>query len=124
VTLLFSATVGILFASGTYLVLKPDLFRVIAGMLLVSNASILTLMAAGLGRGQAPTRPLEPGQAVSDPLVQALTLTAIVIGFAVSALLLVLAYRVYITHASVDLDDLSREEARTERELEREEVSV
>jgi multisubunit Na+/H+ antiporter MnhC subunit len=43
---------------------------------------------------------------------------------AVTALLLALAYRVYTTHASVDLDELSRIEARTEAELEREELQV
>ena len=36
-----------------------------------------------------------------------MTLTALIIGFAVTALLLAMAYRVYTTHRSVDLDDLS-----------------
>jgi nucleoside-diphosphate-sugar epimerase len=39
-----------------------------------------------------------------------MTLTAIVIGFAVTALLLAMAYRVYVTTRSVDLDELSRAE--------------
>ena len=41
-----------------------------------------------------------------------MTLTALVIGFAVTALLLAFALRVYQTHRSVDLDELSRSEAR------------
>jgi multisubunit Na+/H+ antiporter MnhC subunit len=53
-----------------------------------------------------------------------MTLTALVIGFAVTALLLSLAYRVYASLETVDLDELSRAEVRREEELEREEVSV
>jgi multicomponent Na+:H+ antiporter subunit C len=48
-----------------------------------------------------------------------MTLTALIIGFAVTALLLAMAYRVYTTHRSVDLDDLSRSERSAEEELER-----
>jgi multicomponent Na+:H+ antiporter subunit C len=122
-TLLLAAAVGVLFGCGAFLLLKGDLMRVVVGVVLVSNAANLTLMSAGLGRGEAPIDRSEP-QGVSDPLVQAMTLTAIVIGVAVTALLLALAYRVYTTHASVDLDELSRIEARTEAELEREELQV
>ena len=113
-----AATVGTLFGAGAYLVLKPDLFRVAVGIVLISNAANLTLMGAGLTRGSAPILPL-PGPP-SDPLVQAMTLTALVIGFAVTALLLVLVYRVYTTHRSVDLDELAQAEARAEHEREHE----
>jgi multicomponent Na+:H+ antiporter subunit C len=125
-TLLFAIAVGVLFGTGAFLMLGGDLFRVIVGVILVSNAANLTLMAAGLSRGQEPNYPLDPGAAVSDPLVQALTLTAIVIGLAVTALLLSLAFRVYTSHATVDLDDVSRAEAAAEAlaEGEHEEVSV
>ncbi len=121
--LLAAAVVGVLFGCGAYLVLKPDLFRVVVGMVLISNAANLTLMASGLSRGVIPILPLGEG-AVSDPLVQAMTLTAIVIGFAVTSLLLGLAYRVYTSHATVDLDELSRAEARTEADLEREDLAA
>ncbi len=121
--LLLSAVIAILFGTGAFLMLKPDLFRVVVGMVMISNAAILALVASGLGRGAAPIHPL-PEETVSDPLVQAMALTAIVIGFGVTALLLSLAYRVYASHASVDLDELSREEVRRATELEREEVSV
>ena len=43
----------------------------------------------------------------SDPVVQALVLTAVVISFGVSALLLAIVYRVYLSHRTVDLDALS-----------------
>ena len=119
-----AAAVGALFGSGAFLILKPDLFRVVVGMVLISNAAILALMSSGLTRGQAPIAPVEEGAKVADPLVQAMTLTAVVIGLAVTALLLGLAYRVYATHRTVDLDELARSEAREEEESEREEVSV
>jgi multicomponent Na+:H+ antiporter subunit C len=123
VTVLLALGVGVLFGSGAYLLLKPDLFRIVVGIVMIANAANLALVASGLGRGRAPIYPLE-GERVSDPLVQALAITAIVIGFAVTALLLSLAYRVYVSTKTVDLDELSHAEARHERELEREEVSV
>jgi multicomponent Na+:H+ antiporter subunit C len=122
-TVLFAATVGLLFGSGAYLLLKPDLFRIVVGIVLVANAANLTLIASGLGRGRSPVLPTG-GETVSDPLVQAMTVTAIVIGLAVTALLLSLAYRVYTSHRTVDLDELSHAEALREKELERDEVSV
>ena len=121
---LFSAVIGILFGAGAFLMLKPDLFRVVIGMVMISNAANLTLMASGLTRGRSPIHPLPNAESASDPLVQAMTLTAIVIGFGVTALLLSLVYRVYTSHATVDLDDLSHQEARQSAELEREEVQI
>ncbi len=122
-TLVLAFVVATLFGAGAYLLLKPDLFRIVVGLVLVSNAANLALIASGLGRGQAPIAPAEDVP-VSDPLVQAMTLTALVIGFAVTALLLSLAYRVYSSLDTVDLDELSRAEIRREEELEQEEVSV
>ncbi len=122
-TLLFAATVGVLFGSGAYLLLKPDLFRVVVGIVLVANGANLAVMASGLSRGASPISP-PAGEEVSDPLVQAMTVTAIVIGFAVTALLLSLVYRAYASLHTVDLDELSNLEARHEEELEREELSV
>ena len=121
-TLLFSMTIAVLFGAGAWLLLKPDLFRVIGGLALVSNAAVLTLIASGLQRGQAPIGKVSGDEPPSDPLVQAMALTALVIGFAVTALLLALVLRVYRTHRSVDLDDLSRMEARSEEHAEREDV--
>lgn len=121
-TLVFSLAIGTLFACGAYLMLKADLFRVVVGVVIVSNAANLMLMASGLKRGVAPTYPLPEGEEVSDPLVQAMTLTGIVIGLAVAVLLLALVFRVYVTHSSVDLDELSRREATLGHEPERDEV--
>jgi multicomponent Na+:H+ antiporter subunit C len=117
--LFLALDVAVLFGTGASLLLKPDLFRVVAGLMLISNAASLTVIASGLRRGQAPIHPLVPGEPVSDPLTQAMTLTALIIGFATTALLLAMPYRIYTTHRSVDLDDLSRSERSAEEELER-----
>ena len=108
--LFVALVVAVLFGTGASLLLKPDLFRVVAGLMLISNAASLTVIASGLRRGQPPIYPLVPGEPVADPLTQAMTLTALIIGFATTALLLAMAYRIYTTHRSVDLDDLSRSE--------------
>lgn len=117
--LFVAAIVAILFGTGTTLLLKPDLLRVVVGLVLIANAASLTVVSSGLRRGQAVILPLTEGEPTADPLTQAMTLTALVIGFATTALLLALVYRVYRTHRSVDLDDLSRSERATEEELER-----
>lgn len=122
--LVLSLAVGVLFGAGAYLLLKPDLLRVIVGVVLISHAANLALMGSGLTRGRPPIYPLPFGESVSDPLVQALTLTAIVIGFAVTTLLLGLAVRVYRSHFAPSFDEIARAEVRREAELEREEVSI
>jgi multicomponent Na+:H+ antiporter subunit C len=117
--LFLALVVAILFGTGATQLLKHDLFRVVVGLMLISNAASLTVIASGLRRGQTPIYPLVSGEPVSDPLTQAMTLTALIIGFATTALLLAMVYRVYRTHRSVDLDDLSRSERSAEEKLER-----
>jgi multicomponent Na+:H+ antiporter subunit C len=90
--------------------LKRDLIRVITGMILLGNAANLFIMSAGLREGGAPLVPSEEG--MSDPLVQALTLTAIVISFGTATLVLALVYRVYDSHHSVDIARIGSEEER------------
>lgn len=110
--------VGIVFASGTFLLLQRDLTRVVVGIILVSNSAVLFIISAGLTRGAAPILPLEGGGA-SDSLVQSMALTALVIGFGVSALLLAMVYRLYATHGTVDLEEIAASEMREAEALER-----
>ena len=117
-TLILSAAIAVLFGTGSYLALKADLIRVVIGLMLIANAANLTLMSAGLTRGRPPID--ATGEDVADPLVQAMTLTALVLGFAVTALLLAIVFRVYMSLRTVDLDELARHEARDEAEAERE----
>ena len=111
-TLLASLAIAVLFGAGSYLLLKRDLVRVVSGAVLISQATNLFIILAGLSRGAAPIYPLPAVGPVSDPLVQALTLTAIVITFGISALLLSLVYRAYTTTLTLDLELHSTAEAR------------
>ncbi|MBA2691336.1 MAG: NADH-quinone oxidoreductase subunit K [Rubrobacter sp.] len=119
-TLLLSLAIAMLFGAGATLLMKSDLIRIVVGMVLISNAANLFIMASGLSRGFAPLYPLPEGALVSDPLVQAMTLTAIVIGFSITALLLAIAYRAYLDLDSVELDELEEAEEREESEQEKE----
>lgn len=103
--LVFSIAIGLLFMAGVYLILKHDLIRVVGGMVLISNAANLFILGSAVSRGDAPILPLD--DEYSDPVVQALVLTAVVISFGVSALLLAIVYRVYLAHRTVDIDALT-----------------
>jgi multicomponent Na+:H+ antiporter subunit C len=117
-TLVYSLAIAILFAAGAYLLLKPDFIKIIGGIMLISHAANLFIMAAGLQTGSEPLYPIPAGGAVADPLVQAMALTAIVISFGISALLIGLVYRVYQTHQSVDIGRISDIEERIVQEEE------
>jgi multicomponent K+:H+ antiporter subunit C len=91
--LVVSAAIGVLTASGVWLLLRPRTFQVAIGLSLLSYAVNLFIFAMGRLRvGMAPivaaTAPADPAL-YADPLPQALVLTAIVINFATTALLLV-----------------------------------
>jgi len=118
VNLVFALAASALFGTGAYLMLDRDLVRVVFGVVLVSQAAVLTLVASGLARGSAPIYPLPKGS-VSDPLSQAMALTAIVIGLAVTALLLVLVLRVVQAYRSPELADLAGREAERDARLAR-----
>ena len=116
--LVFALAAAVLFGTGAVLLLDRDLVRVVFGVVLVSQAAVLTLIASGLSRGSAPIYPLT-GDSVSDPLSQAMALTAIVIGLAVTALLLALVLRVVQAYRSRELADLAGQEAERDARLER-----
>ncbi len=116
--LIFALVAATLFGSGAYLLLNRDLVRVVLGVVLISQAAVLTLIASGLTRGAAPIYPLTERD-ISDPLSQGMALTAIVIGLAVTALLLVLVLRVVQAFESRELDEIAEDEASRDAELER-----
>lgn len=117
--LIVSLVISILFGAGVFLTLQRDILRVVIGIILISNSANLFIIAAGLGRGRSPIYPLPEGSPVSDPLVQAMALTAIVISSSVAALLMALVYRLYTSHDTVDLEDISGAESREAEALER-----
>lgn len=87
------AVMAVLFACGVYAMLERSLTRVLIGFLLLGNAANLLLLVIMGFPGTAPFFGSGDSDTFSDPLPQALMLTAIVITFAVSAFLLALIYR-------------------------------
>lgn len=93
--IVMAIVIGVLFMSATYLMLSKSLLRIIIGTGLLSHgAHLLILTMGGLKRGTVPLLG-EEASAYTDPIPQALILTAIVISFGVTAFFLVLAYRAY-----------------------------
>jgi multicomponent K+:H+ antiporter subunit C len=109
--LMLAASLGLLTAVGLWLVLRARTFDVILGLTLLSyavNVFIFLMERVRIGvppiisKGTAPTL-----ANYADPLPQALVLTAIVIGFGMTALLLVIALR---THAETGSDHVDGNE--------------
>jgi multicomponent K+:H+ antiporter subunit C len=91
---LYAICVGVLTSCGIYLLLRGRTFPVILGLIMLSYAVNLFLFASGrLTFNMAPI--LGESEHYTDALPQALVLTAIVIGFATTAFMLVLAIRAY-----------------------------
>jgi multicomponent Na+:H+ antiporter subunit C len=104
VTILFAAAAATLFAIGTYLVLQRKLSRVIIGLGLLTHGANVLLVTSGR-RGNPPIVGEGASADFSDPLPQALALTAIVITFAVTTLLLALAYRSWLLTRDDEVED-------------------
>ncbi|HEU4618044.1 MAG TPA: Na+/H+ antiporter subunit C [Gammaproteobacteria bacterium] len=91
--IVYSLAIGVLAGAGVWLLLRPRTFQVIMGLSLLSYATNLFIL--GMGRINSHKPPIvDAGGAVdvgtyADPVPQALVLTAIVIGFATTALFLV-----------------------------------
>lgn len=105
-----AAVVGIMFAAGTYMILRPSLIRIVMGFGLYANAGNLLLIACGGYQPDWQAPFLYEGAAstgLMDPLPPDIILTAIVINFAVGALLLVLCYRVFVDHGTDDPEALA-----------------
>lgn len=85
--------IGVLFGSGVWLILRPRTFQVITGLLLISYAVNLFIFIMGRLSLDKPPLTLDgkvfDPSLYADPVPQALVLTAIVIGFATTALYLV-----------------------------------
>lgn len=98
--------VAILFGCGTFMMLTRCIIRVSLGTGLLAYGTNLMLLTSGqLKRGAAPIL-VEGVTVYADPVPQALILTAIVINFAVTAFLFVLAWRAMKEHGTDDLAEL------------------
>ncbi|MEL7482951.1 MAG: Na+/H+ antiporter subunit C [Planctomycetota bacterium] len=105
--LLLSASVGLLFAAGAYMLMRRSLVKLVVGLVLLGQAAnLLIFVTSNPERGRPPL--VEPGAEVppppfTDPLASALVLTAIVISFGIASYTIVLIKRAY---QDVGTDDL------------------
>ena len=106
--------VGILVAASVYLMLARNVLKFIFGLVLLSNATNLTIFAVGrLTRAAPPLVPeglSVPPEAVANALPQALILTAIVISFGLLAFALALVFRGYQALGTLDSDSMRHAE--------------
>lgn len=103
----YALAVTALVTIGVYQLLGKDLLRIAFGIYLLFNAANVLIMAVGAATvrgGKAPFTTLGPPYA--DPLVQAMVLTAIVIGFGLATFLLLLAARLGQRQASLDAEEV------------------
>lgn len=101
---LVASGVGAMTAAGVYLLLRARTFPVIVGLALLSYAINLFLFATGRLVINLPPVITDDATAYTDPLPQALVLTAIVISFGMAALIVVLALRAYLEAGSDEVD--------------------
>lgn len=101
--LVLALAVGMFFTAGVYQLLGRDLLRIAFGIYIVFNGANLFIMSIGARPGRrAPFAQL--GGPFADPMIQAMVLTAIVIGFGVATFLLMLAARLAQERRSLDAE--------------------
>jgi multicomponent Na+:H+ antiporter subunit C len=84
--------IGVLFSVGSYLLLQRSLTRIVLGIGILANGVNVLILATGSRQGIPPILGSAAGP-FTDPVPQALVLTAIVIGFALTAFLVAMAWR-------------------------------
>lgn len=107
--IILSIVVGILYTTGVYMLLRRSIVKLIIGIILLSNATnLLIFVSAGLTKAKPAfvSETLKAAENFSDPLPQALILTAIVIGFGIVAYTLALKYKFFEVTGTDDLDEL------------------
>lgn len=112
----FVVMVGTLTAASIYMFLARDLPRVLIGFVLLGTATNLAIFAAGRVGSMMPPL-VEPGARIlsaeaANPLPQALILTAIVIGFGLTAFALMLVVKAYGAFATISIEEVDEAEPR------------
>lgn len=107
---LLSSAVGLMTAAGVYLILRARTFPVVLGLTFLTYATNVFLFATGRLKIHAPALIVEGVSNYTDPLPQALVLTAIVISFGMTAVVVVLSLRNYLESGSDHVDGGADEE--------------
>ncbi len=103
--ILVASGIGVLTAAGVYLVLRSRTFPVILGLSLLSYAVNVFLFASGRLAVDLPPVLGETAEAYTDPLPQALVLTAIVISFGMTAVVVMIALSAYLFSENDHIDE-------------------
>ena len=103
--ILLVLAIGALVITGVYLLLERSLTRVLIGFILIGNGVNLLFLVAGGAAGGPPIIGQTPVEDMSDPLPQAMVLTAIVITLALTAFVLAMAYRSWQLNGHDEVQD-------------------
>lgn len=101
-----SLAIGLLFGAGIYQILRRNVIRAAIGLFLLTNAVNLFLFSTGAYNGTSAAYATAAGQ-VSDPLPQALVLTAIVISMGGFSFVLSLLYVISTRYKTSDSDQVT-----------------
>ena len=104
--ILIASAVGVLTAAGIYLILRKRTFPVILGTAFISYAVNIFLFASGRLAVNAPPVLQDDVTRYSDPLPQALVLTAIVISFGMTAVVVMIGVGAYLSSQNDHIDDI------------------
>lgn len=102
-SIVLAVLIGLMAAIGTSLILQHTLTRVVLGLGLMANSANLLVLASGGPPADAPI--IGQDGPLGDPVPQALVLTAIVIGLAVTTFLLAVAYRSWTIDGNDQVED-------------------
>ncbi|NYI04310.1 Na(+)/H(+) antiporter subunit C [Allostreptomyces psammosilenae] len=105
VNLSLTVAAVVLLTSGAYLLMQRTLTRALLGVTLAGHAANVMLLVAGGPAGDAPVATGGATEGYSDPLPQALVLTALVITLGITAFLLAMAYRNWRLTAEDEVPD-------------------
>jgi multicomponent Na+:H+ antiporter subunit C len=112
----FIIMVGALVSASVYMFLARDLPRMLIGFVLLGTAANLAIFAAGRVGSMTPPLVAPGAQALAasaaNSLPQALILTAIVIGFGLTAFALMLVVKAYSTFQTISAEDMDEAEPR------------
>lgn len=105
INLSMALVLAVLYSVGFYLLMQRSLMRILLGIVVIGHGANLLLQLAGGAPARAPVLDTVLPQEISDPLPQALALTAIVITFALTTYLLALGYRSWVLVGHDEVQD-------------------
>lgn len=119
--ILLSIAVGLMITCAIYMLLSRNIIKILIGILILGNTTNLLIFTMGrLTKGTPPI--IVEGQQMltgtfANPLPQALILTAIVIGFGLTAFIVSLSLRLYTTFKTIDTDNIKAAEPKEDVSL-------